>query len=224
LAAISVCNLKKDRLIILYSNFGTTQQSVAHRLFLRENLASFAESHSEPIVRHYYVSDRTFAWNNSLGTSKDFALMPRIGFTASTRNNLTMLLVLGSEEGLVGMSERWTVCCSFFLLIAASLPTSTSAQNPIDDEARTVTAGCHEALKRTGRLQTFDAGMCLGILKGLHHLSKDICIPPATSLGQIGDVVSQYLDSHAGEMDDDFQETALAAMRSAWPCGKRNNI
>ena len=115
--------------------------------------------------------------------------MPRIGCTASTRNNLTVLLVLGSEERLVGMSERWTVRCSFFILIAASFPTSTSAQNPIDDEARAVTAGCHEALKRTGQLQTFDAGMCLGILKGLHYLSKDICIPPATSLGQIGDVV-----------------------------------
>jgi hypothetical protein len=55
-------------------------------------------------------------------------------------------------------------------------------------------------------------------------LSKDICIPPATSLSQIGDVVSQYFDSHAGKTRDDFQETALAAMRSAWPCGGRKNI
>ena len=121
------------------------------------------------------------------------------------------------------MSKRRTVCC-VFILIATSFPTSTFAQNQIDDEARAVTAGCHEALKRTGQLQTFDAGMCLGILKGLHYLSKDICIPPATSLGKIGDVVSQYLDSHSGKMDDDFQDTALAAMRSAWPCGRRNNI
>jgi hypothetical protein len=88
------------------------------------------------------------------------------------------------------------------------------AQQQIDDEARSVTADCHEALKRTGQLQTFGAGMCLGILKGLHYLSKDICIPAATSLGQIGDVVSQYFDSHRGKIDDDFQETALDAMRS----------
>jgi hypothetical protein len=66
--------------------------------------------------------------------------------------------------------------------------------------------------------------MCLGILKGLHYLSKDICIPPATSLGEIGDVVSQYFDSHTSKIADDFQETALDAMRSAWPCGLRNNI
>lgn len=104
------------------------------------------------------------------------------------------------------------------------LPASAFAQDPIDDQARSVTAGCQEALKRTGQLQTFDAGMCLGILKGLHYLSNDICIPPATSLGQIGEVVSQYFDSHAGKTLDDFQEAALDAMRSAWPCGGRNNI
>jgi hypothetical protein len=122
------------------------------------------------------------------------------------------------------MTGRWTVCCSIFFLISTSFPVSTFAQNQIDDEARSVTAGCHEALKRTGQLQTFGAGMCLGILKGLHYLSKDICIPPATSLGQIGNVVSQYFDSHTGKIDDDFQKTALDAMRAAWPCGGRNNI
>jgi hypothetical protein len=122
------------------------------------------------------------------------------------------------------MSERWTICCSLFILIAAFFPSSAFAQNSLDDEARSATAGCHEALKRTGQTQTLDAGMCLGTLKGLHYLSKDICIPPATSLGQIGDVVSQYYDSHTGRIDNDFQEIALAAMRSAWPCGERNNI
>lgn len=121
------------------------------------------------------------------------------------------------------MTRRGTVCCSL-ILISTSFPASALfAQNQIDDEARSVTAGCHEALKQTGQSQTFGAGMCLGILKGLHYLSKDICIPPATSLGQIGDVVSQYFDS-TGKIDDDFQETALDAMRSAWPCGGRNNI
>ena len=122
------------------------------------------------------------------------------------------------------MTRRLTVCCSIFMLVATSFPACTFAQDQIDEDARSVTAGCHDALKRTGKLQTFDAGICLGILKGLHYLSKDICIPPATSLGQIGDVVSQYFDSHEGKIDDDFQETALNAMRSAWPCGGRNDI
>jgi hypothetical protein len=123
------------------------------------------------------------------------------------------------------MTERWIFCCSLFIgVISASFPAPTFAQTRIDDEAQSVTAGCHEALKRTGQLQTFDAGMCLGILKGLHYLSRDICIPPATSLGQIADVVSQYFDGHTGKIHNDFQETALEAMRSAWPCGARNDI
>jgi hypothetical protein len=121
------------------------------------------------------------------------------------------------------MSERWTICCSLFILIAAAFPSSAFAQNSIDDEARSQPPAAMR-LKRTGQPQTFDAGMCLGILKGLHYLSKDICIPPATSLGQIGDVVSQYFDSHTGKIDGDFQEAALASMRSAWPCGRKNNI
>jgi hypothetical protein len=123
------------------------------------------------------------------------------------------------------MTGRSAVCCRILIAVSTSFPASTFAQNKIDDEARSVTAGCHEALKRTGQLQTFEVGMCLGILKGLHYLSGDICIPPATSLDRIGDVVSQYFDTHtAGKLHDDFQETALDAMRSAWPCGGRNNI
>ena len=122
------------------------------------------------------------------------------------------------------MTERWTICCSLFIAISTWFPASTFAQNQIDDQAQSVTAGCPEALKRKGELQTFDAGMCLGILKGLHYLSNDICIPPATRLGQIGDVVSQYFDSQESNLRGDFQDAALNAMRSAWPCVGRNTI
>jgi hypothetical protein len=122
------------------------------------------------------------------------------------------------------MTGRWTICCSFLIVVSTSFPSSTFAQDQVDDEARSVTAGCHEALKQMGQPENFDAGMCLGILKGLDYLSKDICIPPATSLSQIGGVVSQYLDSHTGKIHDDFQENALDAMRSAWPCGGESTI
>jgi len=122
------------------------------------------------------------------------------------------------------MTGRSTVCCSFLIVLSTSFHSPTFAQDQIDDEARSVTAGCHEALKQMGQPENFDAGMCLGILKGLHYLSKDICIPPATSLSQIGGVVSQYLDSHTGKISDDFQENALNAMRSAWPCGGGSTI
>jgi hypothetical protein len=98
------------------------------------------------------------------------------------------------------------------------------AQTQIDDEARSVIAGCHDAIKGAGPPQSFDAGMCLGIIKGLHYLSQDVCIPPATSLGEIADIVSRYVDTHEGSAQDDFRETSLKAMRSAWPCGKRHDI
>jgi hypothetical protein len=121
------------------------------------------------------------------------------------------------------MTKSWIVCCRFLIVATTSFPAFSFAQS-VDDDARAATAGCYETLKRSGPLQTFDSGICLGILKGLHYLSEDICIPPATSLGQIGDVVSQYFDTHTGKIHDDFQENALDAMRSAWPCGGRNNI
>ena len=85
-------------------------------------------------------------------------------------------------------------------------------------------AGCHDAIKSADKPQTFDAGMCLGIIKGLHYLSRDICIPPATTLEQIANVVSKYADKHTGKTEDDFRETSLEAMRSAWPCGERREI
>ena len=122
------------------------------------------------------------------------------------------------------MTRRRIICCVFLVITSTFVPVAAFAQNPVDDEARTVTAGCHQALKRATQLQNFDAGMCLGVLKGLHYLSKDICIPPATSLGEIGSVVAQYLDRHPGNAHDDFQEDALHAMRSAWPCGGRTKI
>jgi hypothetical protein len=188
-------------------------------------------------ARRNYVCDPTFDWNKihpapafpsrheaelehcSRRSAKleQFGRAPRFPEQKSRAPS-------GAEKRLIGMTGRWTFYCSFFILISTSFPPSTFAQNQIEDEARSVTAGCHEALKRTRELQTFDAGICLGILKGLHYLSKDICIPPATSLGQIGDVVSQYFDNHTSSIHDDFQENALDAMRSAWPCGGRNNI
>lgn len=115
------------------------------------------------------------------------------------------------------------VCCGVIFAIAACYPSGSPAQAQIDDEAPSATAGCPEAI-RSAYPQSFEAGMCLGVIKGLHYLSRDVCIPPATSLAEIADIVSRYLDSHEGKTRDDFRETSLEAMRSAWPCGKRHDI
>ena len=116
-----------------------------------------------------------------------------------------------------------TVCCGV-TAIATLYAATTPAQTQIDDDARAATAGCHDVIRQGRESQSFDAGMCLGIIKGLHYLSGDICIPPATSLGQIAGVVSKYADSHTAERRDDFLETSLEAMRSAWPCGERRDV
>jgi hypothetical protein len=135
------------------------------------------------------------------------------------RTSLSLMVTTETHS----MTRRWTTCC-FAIFFSMAVPASTFAYDRVDDEARTVTAGCPEVLKRTGQLETFETGMCLGILKGLHYLSKDICIPPATSLSQMGDVVARYFDGHADKIRDDFRETAIDAMRTAWPCGRKNNI
>lgn len=122
------------------------------------------------------------------------------------------------------MARVWTDCCGVVLVITILCPAASLSQTPIDDAARSVTAGCREAIKNAGQPQSFDAGMCLGIIKGLHYLSRDVCIPPATSLAETADIVSSYVDSHGGKTNDDFRETSLEAMRSAWPCGKRHDI
>ena len=121
------------------------------------------------------------------------------------------------------MARGLTVRCVVVFAIATFYPAVSPAQTQIDAEARLVTAGCHEAIRNAGQ-QSFDAGMCLGVIKGLHYLSRDVCIPPATSLAEIADIVSRYVDSHKGKTQDDFRETSLEAMRSAWPCGKKHDI
>jgi hypothetical protein len=121
------------------------------------------------------------------------------------------------------MTKCWMVWCGVVFAISTLYPAVPPATAQIDDEAQSVIAGCHEAIKK-GQPESFDMGMCLGIIKGLHYLSSDICIPPATSLGQIADVVSKYVNNNTGGTLNDFREISLAAMRSAWPCGETHDI
>jgi hypothetical protein len=60
------------------------------------------------------------------------------------------------------MARGRTVFCGLVFAIATNY--FSPAQTQIDDEARSVTAGCHEAIRNAGQ-QSFDAGMCLGIIK-----------------------------------------------------------
>jgi len=93
----------------------------------------------------------------------------------------------------------------------------------LDEAARNVLTGCEKQLEAVDGPQTFELGLCLGTLKGLHYLSVDVCIPPALNLGTIAGVLSKYFQSHPTGQED-FRERSLDAMRSAWPCSSRKNI
>lgn len=93
----------------------------------------------------------------------------------------------------------------------------------LDSRARAVIAGCEEELKSL-LSNSFDLGVCLGVLKGLHYLSADVCVPPALTLPDIAGVLSRYFEAHPKDEPADFRERSLEALRAAWPCAGRRNI
>jgi hypothetical protein len=108
------------------------------------------------------------------------------------------------------------LACTFSLQAA---PTQSE-----DEAAREVTAGCYTALGNVSGPGTFDLGICLGVIKGLHYLSRDVCVPAGLSLAEIATVVRRFLDGRPERRKDDFREVSLDAMRSAWPCGVQKSI
>jgi hypothetical protein len=69
------------------------------------------------------------------------------------------------------MTVRWIVHLGVFIVIS-NFPAITFAQTNLDARAQSVTASCKDALKRTDRSQTFDEGLCLGILNGFTTSAK----------------------------------------------------
>jgi hypothetical protein len=85
-------------------------------------------------------------------------------------------------------------------------------------------SACEEKLAGIDDALTFDVGLCLGVLKGLHYLSNDVCISPAISLKDIASVLTRFFQSYPEGKHDDFRERSLKAVRSAWPYGRRSDI
>ena len=59
-------------------------------------------------------------------------------------------------------TRGWAACYFAMIFSATFLGLATFANDRVDDEARTATTGCPDALKRTEKYQTFETGMCLG--------------------------------------------------------------
>ena len=122
---------------------------------------------------------------------------------------------------------RRILAFALFAVVLSTHPTSGSAWRIVmdnDEAARGIMSGCEETLATVDGVPTFDLGLCLGVLKGLHYLSNDVCIPPAVSLEDIAVVLQKFFQSHPEGRHEDFRERSLDAMRSAWPCGPRNDI
>jgi hypothetical protein len=96
--------------------------------------------------------------------------------------------------------------------------TTNQVLEPVDQVARDTMAGCLEVLKEQKAAETFENGLCIGVIKGLHYLSADVCVPPALSLVEIANVVARFPKAHPDSVKQDFREIVLQALRSAWPC------
>lgn len=72
-----------------------------------------------------------------------------------------------------------------------------------DEQAQDMLSGCHAALKEPKEAQTFQAGVCFGVIKGLHYLSRDVCVPPGSTLTEIATIITKYADAHPDRTEDD---------------------
>lgn len=100
---------------------------------------------------------------------------------------------------------------------------SDEDNHQLDERARAVTAGCEKELKNLFS-NSFDLGVCLGVLKGLHYLSADVCVPPALTLSDVAGVLTRYFAVHPTDDRADFRERSLEALRAVWPCRGRLRI
>ncbi len=102
------------------------------------------------------------------------------------------------------------------------LPAVASAQvNP--DSATWAMPGCRAAIyKADTRMMTVDesflAGACHGMVRGLLSADPGICAPNGSTQGQAVRVVVQYIDARPARQHENFVDLATEALRSAWPC------
>jgi hypothetical protein len=112
------------------------------------------------------------------------------------------------------------ILCLCVIIAGGPVRAGTPGQDlePVDQVARDTVAGCLEVLNVQKAAETFENGLCIGVIKGLHYLSRDVCVPPALSLVEIADVIVRFPKAHPDSAKQDFREVVLQALRSAWPC------
>jgi Rap1a immunity proteins len=78
--------------------------------------------------------------------------------------------------------------------------------------------GCRAyLLTRTPAEFYFAAGVCSGIVEGLHYAGSGICLPPNVSNEQAVRVVVKFIDDRPERLNEDFRALAVEALKAAWP-------
>lgn len=67
-----------------------------------------------------------------------------------------------------------------------------------------------------------EAGLLMGYVLGILDtgVATGVICPPPTRFRQTTDVVVKYLQAHPDQLGQPAREVALAALMSAYPCGK----
>jgi hypothetical protein len=79
-----------------------------------------------------------------------------------------------------------------------------------------------KAVKGDTDVSWFDAGRLMGYVSGVSDSLDDVrfCLPPRTTLGQVEEVVVNYLTRHPESNDRRALEVVTEALTEAFPCKK----
>jgi len=96
-----------------------------------------------------------------------------------------------------------------------------SAQEDITS-ANWIMPACRDYIMDNPRLDNpYRVGLCAGIITTIVYFGRNhfgICFPWRANVGQAARVVVQYIDGRPARMHERFDELAIEALKSGWPC------
>jgi hypothetical protein len=120
---------------------------------------------------------------------------------------------------------RLCSCLAFVLVVAISSTSVGFAQQQRDvRSANAIMPGCRNAIANEGHSNTaFDAyqrGICRGLVGAMFYWRKYLffCAPEGATAGQALRIVVHFIDSHPARLHERFEDLAIDALQSAWPC------
>jgi hypothetical protein len=102
------------------------------------------------------------------------------------------------------------------------LPTLALCESPVLSSLE-VYSGCRNFVLNSDT-ELFHQGLCAGMIDDLAYyrsmLAKDMryCPPKGVTVGQVAQLVIDYMDAHPEILQKDFRGVAADALRAFWPC------